>query len=234
MRQKVSEKKVSREQVERLFAFTRQHFVEYYDLQAELADHLANAIEERWVQQPGLSFDEALNLEFKKFGVFGFMDVVEKRQLALSKKYYRLIWQYFKKILKPLPLIAMIAAGFTIYKLITFNYWIYTILLAIIFVASSIQLWKLQRAYKKKIKETGKRWLLEDIIFGCGGFGVMLYVPIQVSRFVFEQSLSPITLAIMSGILVLLAIFDYVALFMIPGQAEEHLQKAYPEYRLNS
>jgi hypothetical protein len=48
-------------------------------------DHLANAIETQWQNQK-LSFNEALNKEFKKFGVFGFMDVVEKRQTVLSKK----------------------------------------------------------------------------------------------------------------------------------------------------
>jgi hypothetical protein len=41
-------------------------------------DHLANAIE-TMARKPKLSFNEALNKEFK-FGVFGFMDVVEKRQ----------------------------------------------------------------------------------------------------------------------------------------------------------
>jgi hypothetical protein len=48
-------------------------------------DHLANAIETQWQENPKLSFNEALNKEFKKFGVFGFMDVVEKRQTVLSK-----------------------------------------------------------------------------------------------------------------------------------------------------
>ena len=89
-------KKIDHEQMQKLFTFTRQHFVEYYDLQAELADHLANAIEARWAEQPGLSFDEALHLEFKKFGIFGFSDIVEQRQNALFKKYYRLVWHEFR------------------------------------------------------------------------------------------------------------------------------------------
>jgi hypothetical protein len=40
-------------------------------------DHLANAIETQWQENPKLSFNEALNKEFKKFGVFGFMDVLK-------------------------------------------------------------------------------------------------------------------------------------------------------------
>jgi SPX domain protein involved in polyphosphate accumulation len=90
--------KLNQEQIERLYEFTRQHYVEYYDLQTELVDHLANSIEEQWKENPKLSFETALNIEFKKFGIFGFMDVVEKRQKALSKKYYKLIWKHFIEI----------------------------------------------------------------------------------------------------------------------------------------
>ena len=63
--------KLSQEQINRLYEFTRQHYVEYYDLQMELVDHLANSIEEQWKENPKLSFETALNIEFKKFGIFG-------------------------------------------------------------------------------------------------------------------------------------------------------------------
>ena len=79
--------KLSAEQIERLYQFTRQHFVEYYDLQTELVDHLAIAIEAEWQENSKISFEDALQKEFKKFGVFGFMEVVEQRQAALNKKY---------------------------------------------------------------------------------------------------------------------------------------------------
>lgn len=57
--------KLSLEQIERLYQFTRQHYVEYYDLQTELVDHLANAIESQWLENPKLSFEQALQVEFK-------------------------------------------------------------------------------------------------------------------------------------------------------------------------
>jgi hypothetical protein len=47
--------KLSSTQIEKLYAFTRQHYVEYYDLQTELVDHLANAIEAQWEENPGLT-----------------------------------------------------------------------------------------------------------------------------------------------------------------------------------
>ena len=35
--------------------------MEYYDLQTELVDHLANAVKTEWQQNPKLTFDEVLN-----------------------------------------------------------------------------------------------------------------------------------------------------------------------------
>ena len=88
--------KLSDNQIEQLYQFTCQHYVEYYDLQTELVDHLANAIEAQWEENPKLSFEEALLLEFKKFGVFGFMEVVEKREVVLNKKYNILVLNELK------------------------------------------------------------------------------------------------------------------------------------------
>lgn len=96
--------KLNPSQIDRLYTFTRQHYVEYYDLQTELVDHLAHAIEAEWEQNPQFSFEEVLNNEFKKFGVFGFMDVVEKRQIALGKKYNRLVLKHLKNFLQYLKL----------------------------------------------------------------------------------------------------------------------------------
>ena len=112
--------KLNTSQIDQLFIFTQQHYVEYYDLQSELVDHLANAIEMQLHENPNRSFDEVLNIEFKKFGVFGFMDVVEKRQLALGKKYNGLVWQHFKYffgIPKIILTIAMTLLLFTFIKL---------------------------------------------------------------------------------------------------------------------
>ena len=49
-------KKVSASQIEKLYRFTRQHYVEYYDVQSELVDHLANGIEEQWKEDPEIPF----------------------------------------------------------------------------------------------------------------------------------------------------------------------------------
>jgi hypothetical protein len=44
--------KLTTEQIDLLLS--RQHYVEWYDLQSELVDHLANAIETQWQENQSL------------------------------------------------------------------------------------------------------------------------------------------------------------------------------------
>lgn len=85
------EKRLTNQQIEQLFNFTKKHYVEHYDVQVELVDHLANAIEEQWKENLNILFEDALQTEFKKFGIFGFTSLVEQKQVALQNHYWRLI-----------------------------------------------------------------------------------------------------------------------------------------------
>ena len=49
--------KLSAHQIQKLYDFTRQHYVEHYDLQTELVDHLDNSIEQQWIENPKCFFD---------------------------------------------------------------------------------------------------------------------------------------------------------------------------------
>jgi hypothetical protein len=225
-------RKITPAQTEMLYAFTRKHFVEYYDLQTELVDHLANAIEAKWEQQPDIDFETALQQEFKKFGIFGFMDVVEKRQAALTKKYYKLIWSYFKHFITIPKIMFTLAIVAITYKLLLFQPLLYVVLLFIILIGSGIKFFQLHRKYRAKRKATGKKWLFEENIFRCGGSGIYLYLVLQFLRLDLTDTNSKIWYLIASAILVLLLLYDYIVLFVIPAKAEEHLKATYPEYNL--
>jgi len=88
--------KLTKTQIDRLFIFTQKHYVDYYDLQTELVDHLSNEVEAQWQGNNKLSFEDALQLEFKKFGVFGFTDLVAQRQAKMSRRYHKLILSILK------------------------------------------------------------------------------------------------------------------------------------------
>ena len=84
--------KLTKTHIAELYKFTSKHYVYHYDVQTELVDHLANDIESAWVETPDLSFQEARDKSFKKFGIFGFMDVVEAKQKQMNKRYWKIIY----------------------------------------------------------------------------------------------------------------------------------------------
>lgn len=225
------QKKISPIEYESLMSFTRQHFVEYYDLQSELADHLANGIEQQWAHNPQIDFTTALQAEFKKFGIFGFSDVVEQRSKALSKRYYRLLWSYFKQFFGLPLIIGSVAAVAGIRVLLALNEWVFPVLLFMVIAVSIVRVTRIRKKYNAKVKAGGRKWLLEDIIYGCGGVGVLMNVPLQLYINI-KTVPSGTILWVLSFVIVLISIYDYIVLWKIPSQAEEHLQRTYPEYKL--
>lgn len=227
--------KLSAEQIEKLYAFTRQHYVEYYDLQTELVDHLANAIEAQWEQNPKLSFEEALRIEFKKFGVFGFMDVVEKRQAALQKKYNQLVWKELKTFFRLPKIIGTLAAvGIIFYALKLFqqDVFIVQITFVVLVVSFFVGIFWLSRKNKKNHRKTGKKWLLKEIIFGYGSFTGLMNLPIQIAFHIKGDNYNDWALLLVSFFLIFMALAEYIVLVLIPSRAETFLKETYPEYEL--
>lgn len=83
---------LTEEQVAQLFEFTRKHYVEYYDVQVELVDHLATSIESEIEKNPSLDFDAALSNVFSGFGIFGFDGIQKQKTNAVLKQQTKL-WQ---------------------------------------------------------------------------------------------------------------------------------------------
>jgi hypothetical protein len=227
--------KLSTEQIERLYQFTRQHYVEYYDLQTELVDHLANAIEEQWQQNPKLSFEEALQIEFKKFGVFGFMDVVEQRQSALNKKYNKLVLNELKTFFSVPKIIGTIAAvGIVFYlmKQLQGEFWVVQSFFFILVISYFAGMVILMRRNKKRNKQNGKKWLLKEIIFGYSSSAGLINLPIQFALHLKGEKYHDGFLLLFSFLLIVLALTEYIMLVLIPSKAEDFLIETYPEYKM--
>ena len=161
--------KLTTAQIDQLYLFTRQHYVEWYDLQSELVDHLANAIETQWQENPKLTFDEALNKEFQKFGVFGFVDVVEKRRKYLNRKYNKLVLNNLKlffSIPTIMVTIALVAIFFVLLSFLQKHIPFIQIMFALLTILFIFGLYIYSRKNKKEAQLSGKKWLFKDIIFG--------------------------------------------------------------------
>ncbi len=227
--------KLTPTQIEHLYQFTRQHYVEWYDLQTELVDHLANAIEQQWQENPNISFEQALQLEFKKFGIFGFMTVVEKRQAALGKKYNKLVWSHFKSFFTIPKIIGTVTAFAVLVQLLLQfeqTFFILGTLLILAYLYFCILVIETTRKLKKQAKLSEKKWLYKEIIFGLGSNSVVfITLPIQVVfhlKHIIQFGIVSATL--ISVFFVSLSLYGYIVLKIIPSKAEEYLKKTYPEY----
>lgn len=229
-------KKINSEQINQLYLFTRQHFVEYYDLQTELVDHLANAIEAQWQLAPTRTFDEALQIEFKKFGVFGFMDVVEKRQVALQKKYGKIVWNHFKSFFKLPQIIGTFSAILILFWILKFTIHseiVFFSLLGTMLVLFFVALFRSAKKMKRESQETGKKWLFKEVLTSYGQFGGLLFLPFQLLAQFNSVLNNNYLLFIASFLLVALAITHYIILVIIPKKAQQYLMETYPEYEFS-
>ena len=231
--------KLTTEQINQLYTFTRQHYVEWYDLQTELVGHLANAIEEQWQENPKLSFNEALQNEFKKFGVFGFMDVVEGKQRFLQKKYNQIVWTIVKTFFTLPKIMGTIGVTGVLFLLLKSSHyngdWVllfYGLLVVFAFYGMISNRLK----HKKQIQNQEKRWLFEDIMNQYGGFAGAIIFPLNLFMQLFNRVEHYISntyfLVFASFFLVLMTILMYVIFFEIPSQSKKYLLQTYPEYSL--
>ena len=160
-------KKLSQEQIDQLFVFTKKHLVEHYDVQVELVDHLANVIEAEWEINPNISFTAALEKEYKNYGVFGFSGLVEQKQNELHKYYNKMLWKELKKFVSIPKIIITIA----LYLLVVFvlnqtGYLGETILMSLLVVsyfAFMIDGFRFIFKTKKEQKKQGKSWLMQSV-----------------------------------------------------------------------
>jgi hypothetical protein len=114
-------RKLTPEQIDDLFAFCEEQDVPYYDVQIELVDHLANAIEQKWINKPNLPYEKALWAIFDQFGPSGFRKIRKSKEKELRKKYNRMLWQYIGEFYK-LPKIILTFA-LTLSLFVFFRMW---------------------------------------------------------------------------------------------------------------
>lgn len=224
--------------IEQLFKFTRKHYVYHYDVQSELVDHLANDIEDIWLAQPKLSFEDARDTSFKKFGIFGFMDVIEAKQKQMNKRYSKILWRFFKEwftVPKVVITAGIFIAIFLVLRIQFSEYVLMGVFLGLI-IYDMVSLFKKRKRQKKKEKKNEKIFLLEAMIGtsrnGFTGLALVnLFNCINLSKVSFS-SLDNLWLLFVSLLATFVIILFYVITYVIPEKSEQLLQESYPEYKI--
>ena len=232
--------KLTETQIENLYKFTRQHYVYHYDVQSELVDHLANDIEEVWEENPKINFEDARNQSFKKFGIFGFMDVIEAKQKQMNKRYRKILWRFLKEWFT-LPKIVITTTLFlTLFFILKIPFSEYVLMgsFLVLIMYDMIVLYKSRKNQKNQKKQKNKEekvFLLEAMIGtsrnGFTGLALVNLNCINLSNVSFS-SLENHWLLFVSFSATIVIILFYLITYVIPKKAEELLQETYPEYKM--
>lgn len=226
-------KKLNDLQVEKLYKFTSKHYVKYFDVQTELVDHLANGIEAQWQEDPEIPFEDALQKEFKKFGIFGFSDVVEKQERAMEKKYFKIVWKESTLLLsRPkifTPVVLLLILSYLSLSTQTGS----MIFFLTFFMLLTWLLLKSQRKMKgtrRRMEEGEKVYLLEAVMSNIGSFFSVIWFPFHL--FNLTSSYGNFYWQLLMSLLIASVAFgSYVCFIHLPKKKDEILLKAHPEIK---
>ncbi len=229
---------ISDNNITELYKFTREHFVVHYDVQTELVDHLANDIEQIWETEPSLSFTDARGRSFKKFGVFGFMTVVEQKQKAMSKRYWKILWRFVKgwfSLPKIIITSLVFMLFFSVFQIPFAEEVILTILVSLL-LTDFYFLFKNRHIRKRKKQQKKKIYLLESMI-GETRNGLSAMMILNFLNLINLSDINFVELALVWQLAIaftgtLICIIFYITAFIMPSKAEELLAETYPEYKM--
>lgn len=233
--------KLSQDQIQDLFSFVRKHYVEHYDLQTELVDHLANGIETQLKLQPSITFQEATKKEFNKFGIHGFEDVIRKRTQAMEWRYWKIIFKFYKEFFR-LPKVVFTLASIMVLTFvlgaISFDYKYDCIIGVLLLIPVYVLFMHFRKQRDNELEQVkyGKKWMLKDCIYNFGYiFNFIYLIPIVLNVPYFRNWIPMDNLHVdfvFAALIICMTVLVYVTIFIIPKKAEELLSETYPEYKM--
>ncbi len=222
---------LSKEEIDYLFLFCRRHFVEYYDVQVELVDHLANAVEAQMQKDAKLSFEKAVEKVHKDFGVMGFAPLVAEKQKLAEKQSRKLFWKLFKEQFK-WPAIAtfflLMASFLTIFSAAIFLIkWFVLVFVFFSLIVHFYTMFGLQQITKK----SDKKFLIVNFSWFTS-FSLAPAYLVNLPQFMsinFYDVTHPRLVIFGAAILLSLFILKVIVMCQTVSSIKNMLQKTYPE-----
>ncbi|MDP3180982.1 MAG: hypothetical protein Q8M67_04155 [Bacteroidota bacterium] len=232
----MSERKLTPEEIEELHEFCIYRSIWHYDVQVELVDHLASAIEDLWVNNSKLSFQDALYEVDKKFGShLGFVVIRQEKEKALRKKYRRLLWHFvadFYKFPKIMVTLSFFLGIFMALRFTENDQWIVGSLL-IMFIAFSLfyLLYYFPKFVRIKVPEKHS-FLLNEITQKGIVYQTMMFSGGFISLVSHATNFSTTGSVVFSALVSLYLVLLYGDCFFIPKKIHEHFKEQFPQFQI--
>jgi hypothetical protein len=218
--------KLTTQQIKNLFHFTERHYVEHYDVQVEVVDHLASAIEERLEKNPNQVFEQVLDDVYQSFGSMGISGFIDSTQIRVEKKRSRIFMRELKSyftIPKLFLTFILMLVLTIIFKTIEPEIIKYVFILSALFsfVIVLLDYLRLNRNIKKKLLA----WKQAHLFTKAGGFINLPNVFLGVDSFLVQLPYFREGLAVLVGFLILFLFAELSTL----NNVYKNLQSDYPE-----
>lgn len=107
---------LNQQQLEEIRQFVLRKGIVYLDVQMEIIDHVASALEERMEADSKLDFSTALQETYNSFGVLGFSTIADAVTNGLQKKYNRFFWKTFRSFFSYKYVFLLVLGGLLAYQ----------------------------------------------------------------------------------------------------------------------
>jgi hypothetical protein len=225
-------KKVNAEQIDTLFEFIEHKGVKFYDLQVELVDHFASAIEAKWEANPDQDFTVTMVEVYRSFNDYGFERLVGQKSRALLKRSWRMAWNYFVSYLSWPKVILTVIAIFTLHEVIvttglgtgTFKWFARVLVFSMI--SMGVYLF-INRPRGKKFLAYNQTLLL---LLSAINLVCLFFVYLPRILDLENTSLADWQIWMVSGLMIVSGLM-YIGFFFYSRMGiHEELEKAYPKY----
>lgn len=234
-------RKLTKEQIDRLYAFCEEKEVKHFDVQIELVDHLACAIEEKWENDRTLSFDDALMLVANNFGASGFQRIMIAKEKAIQKRYNKIFWKYIGEFYRLPKIILTVVVSILLFatyrhfkndKTITVTLFIGYLFLFLFYITYAYRKWLKFDIVKGKsflLYNHFKQFRLMVFVFGFFPFNVLNLL----NFFHFSVPNHPILELVTMFAITFFIIFIYGFAVYIPLRIQSDFKQEFPQFVIN-
>lgn len=186
--------KLTQDQIAEIKQFINSRGFTHIEVEMEILDHVASAVETKLEQNPKKSITQAIQEVHASFGVFGFSKVEDAFRLSFSKKFrkiqHSILNQYFLSYKSGITLLTFILSLCLVYfaaptPIAFFSFYIYTIGLTSSFVLLSYYRKIFKKWRKKSLAISSLKFTIPQGFF-LVGYGFNLY-----GNYIVEKSAFP-------------------------------------------
>jgi len=232
----MKQNQLSVQEIDQLFDFVISKNVPYQDVQHEIVDHLASAIEELQANKPTMSFDQALTEIYGQFPITGFAVLQLEKEKAVTSYWRKRLWSYLISYITLPKIILTILLTILIYNILIRLEPLSIIIISVLMIGVIEVLRRNKFAISKSLSE--KFLVIKTyhdtihIIIGC-----VLIIPfftVYDFFFIGEGDFSEILFSnkILAVSFALFFIFMHATLYIFPGMLVDELEQKYTHNKI--